>query len=31
MADVDFTRDGHVARVRLNRPRSLNAITAGMD
>ena len=31
MADVEFTREGHVAHVRLNRPKSLNAISAGMD
>jgi crotonobetainyl-CoA hydratase len=31
MADVDFTRDGHVAHVRLNRPQGLNAITPEMD
>lgn len=31
MADVEFTRDGHVAHVRLNRPKSLNAITQEMD
>jgi len=31
MSDVDFTRDGHVAHVRLNRPKSLNAITQEMD
>jgi enoyl-CoA hydratase/carnithine racemase len=31
MADVEFTRDGHVAHVRLNRPKSLNAITPAMD
>ena len=31
MADVDFTIEGHVAHVRLNRPKSLNAITPGMD
>ena len=31
MADVDFTRDGHVAHVRLNRPQGLNAITQEMD
>jgi enoyl-CoA hydratase/carnithine racemase len=31
MADVEFTRDGHVAHVRLNRPQALNAITQDMD
>jgi enoyl-CoA hydratase/carnithine racemase len=31
MADVEFSREGHVAQVRLNRPRSLNAITTEMD
>lgn len=31
MADVEFTRDGHVAHVRLNRPQGLNAITHEMD
>lgn len=31
MADVDFTREGHVAHVRLNRPSALNAITQEMD
>lgn len=31
MADVDFSRDGHVAHVRLNRPKSLNAITGHMN
>ncbi|HSV71660.1 MAG TPA: enoyl-CoA hydratase-related protein [Methylibium sp.] len=31
MSDIDFTLDGHVAHVRLNRPKSLNAITPGMD
>ena len=31
MADVEFTRDGHVAHVRLNRPQGLNAITQEMD
>jgi crotonobetainyl-CoA hydratase len=31
MADVDFTVDGHVARVHLNRPQGLNAITQEMD
>ncbi len=28
---VDFTKDGHVARVRLDNPRALNAITPQMD
>ena len=31
MADVEFTKDGHVARVHLNRPQGLNAITQEMD
>lgn len=31
MADVEFTVDGHVARVHLNRPERLNAITQEMD
>ncbi len=31
MADVDFTQEGHVAHVRLNRPSGLNAITPEMD
>jgi len=31
MADVELVRDGHVAHVRLNRPKSLNAITQEMD
>jgi enoyl-CoA hydratase/carnithine racemase len=31
MADVEFSREGHVAHVRLNRPRALNAITGGMN
>ncbi len=31
MADVEFTRDGHLAHVRLNRPQGLNAITPEMD
>lgn len=31
MADVDFTIDGHVAHVHLNRPQGLNAITQEMD
>lgn len=31
MADVEYTKDGHVAHVRLNRPKSLNAITQEMD
>lgn len=31
MADVEFTIDGHVAHVRLNRPQGLNAITQNMD
>jgi crotonobetainyl-CoA hydratase len=31
MSDVEFSREGHVAHVRLNRPKSLNAVTAGME
>ena len=31
MADVEFTRDGNIARVHLNRPQELNAITGEMD
>ncbi|MBP8234836.1 MAG: enoyl-CoA hydratase/isomerase family protein [Rhizorhabdus sp.] len=31
MADVDFTVEGHIANVRLNRPQGLNAITGEMD
>ena len=31
MSDVEFSKDGHVARVRLNRPSGLNAITQEMD
>jgi enoyl-CoA hydratase/carnithine racemase len=31
MADVEFSVEGHVAHVRLNRPKSLNAITPEMD
>jgi len=31
MAEVEYERDGHVARVRLNRPARLNAMTAAMD
>lgn len=31
MEDVEFFREGHVAHVRLNRPKSLNAITGEMN
>lgn len=31
MADVEFSREGHVAHVRLNRPKALNAITGEMN
>lgn len=31
MAGVDFTVEGHVAKVHLNRPQGLNAITQEMD
>ncbi|MFF2850302.1 enoyl-CoA hydratase-related protein [Streptomyces sp. NPDC058001] len=30
-SEVEFTKDGPVARVTLNRPKSLNAITPAMD
>jgi enoyl-CoA hydratase/carnithine racemase len=30
-SDIQFTLDGHVAHLRLNRPKSLNAITPAMD
>jgi enoyl-CoA hydratase/carnithine racemase len=31
MADVEFSREGHVAHVRLNRPKALNAICGAMN
>lgn len=31
MSDIEFTIRGHVAQVKLNRPKSLNAIDPGMD
>jgi enoyl-CoA hydratase/carnithine racemase len=31
MADLEFSREGHVAHVRLNRPKALNAITGEMN
>lgn len=31
MAEVEFSKEGHVAHVRLNRPQGLNAITQEMD
>lgn len=31
MADVEFSKEGHIARVRLNRPTAMNAITQAMD
>lgn len=31
MSDVEFRKEGNVAHVRLNRPKALNAINAGMD
>jgi crotonobetainyl-CoA hydratase len=31
VSDLEFTVDGHVAHVRLNRPQGLNAITPAMD
>ncbi|GAB3629724.1 enoyl-CoA hydratase [Pandoraea terrae] len=31
MSDIEFSIEGHVAHVRLNRPKALNAINAGMD
>lgn len=31
MQQVEFTVEGHIARVHLNRPETLNAITAAMD
>lgn len=31
MSDILFSVEGHVARIRLNRPSALNAMTASMD
>ncbi|MES2261725.1 MAG: enoyl-CoA hydratase-related protein [Pseudomonadota bacterium] len=31
MSDIEFSVQGHVAQVKLNRPKSLNAISPGMD
>ncbi|SFV02653.1 enoyl-CoA hydratase-related protein [Pseudoduganella namucuonensis] len=31
MSDIEFSIQGHVAHVKLNRPKSLNAIDPGMD
>ena len=31
MAEVEFSREGHIAHVRLNRPKTLNAITGEMN
>jgi enoyl-CoA hydratase/carnithine racemase len=31
MPDVEYSREGNVAHVRLNRPKSLNAVTPEMD
>jgi len=31
MSDIEFLRQGHVAHVKLNRPKALNAITGAMD
>src|ERR1700748_2549497 len=31
MADVDFTKQGHIAHVHLNRPQGLNDITQEID
>jgi enoyl-CoA hydratase/carnithine racemase len=31
VSDIEFTKEGHVARVRLNRPSGMNAITLSMD
>lgn len=31
MADIEFSREGHVAHVRLNRPKTLNAVTGAMN
>jgi len=31
MAEIEYSREGHVAHVRLSRPKSLNAINAAME
>jgi enoyl-CoA hydratase/carnithine racemase len=31
MSEVEYTKDGHVARVRLNRPKALNSVTPEME
>jgi crotonobetainyl-CoA hydratase len=31
VSDIEFAKEGHVARVRLNRPSGMNAITQSMD
>lgn len=31
MADIEFSRDGHIAHVRLNKPKTLNAISREMN
>lgn len=31
MSDIEFFRQGHIAHVKLNRPKTLNAIDPGMD
>jgi enoyl-CoA hydratase/carnithine racemase len=31
MPEIEYTKDGHIARVRLNRPKALNSVTPEMD
>lgn len=31
MSDIEFKKDGHVAHVRINKPKALNAISPDMD